>query len=248
MFGDYAWVRRTGGRLSRLDRLRLLAQGVRARAAARADGRRRHVLRHVDPDTLAPPDTPLVLAADDLLRSAAQPWLYEHSVRAWYWARLVDDTPESAFDAEALFVGFLLHDLGIVESHRLAPGEGEDFTLVGARTADVLCRKHGWPDRRAQLVADAITLHLNPVVDGRHSREARMLRAGAGADIAGSGLWRVHPSTKNAVLSRHPRLGFKNKVGEAMCIEMRSRPCCRISFLYEKLGFGRLVRAAPFED
>lgn len=247
-FGDYKWTIRTGGRIGRLDQLRLIAQGVQARSHARADAKASHKRQQVDLETLLPPDTPIVLAADDLLRSAARPWLYHHSIRAWYWARLVDDRPEQAIDQEALFIGFLLHDFGIIEGHRLTPSEGEDFTLVGARLAERLCREHGWPDRRAHLVADAITLHLNPIVGPRHGREAQLLRAGAGADIAGSGLWRIKSEVKDAVLARHPRMGFKAEIHEAMGFETRDRPCCRISFLYEKLGFGRLVNTAPFDE
>jgi hypothetical protein len=56
-----------------------------------------------------------------------------------------------------------------------------------------LAARHHWDDARAHLAANAITLHLNVTVGDEHGKEAQMVRAGSGGDVAGLGLvcWNV---------------------------------------------------------
>jgi hypothetical protein len=245
--GTWNWLQETGGKLGRLDRLRLVGQGVRAKASARLAGKAAESVRFREVETLTPPDTPLAIAAKALCREASSPWLYGHSLRAWYWGRLLDDG-RAPFDEEAVWVAFLLHDLGLTDTHRLKGEQVHCFTEPGAREAERLCREHGWSDERAYLAANAIALHLNVIAGAEHGREAQIMRTGAGADIVGQGVSRIPVDQREAVLQRHPRHYFKREVSQVMLRETNERPCCRMAFLYGKLGFGRMIAGAPFNS
>jgi hypothetical protein len=112
-----------------------------------------------------------------------------------------------------------------------------------------LARKHGWCDRRADLIANAITLHLNVVIAHRHGKEARMVRVGSGADVAGLGLHVLERDQIDTVVSRIPRLGVKREMLATLADEAKARPDSRIAFLCDRLHFGRIIeRSSIFLD
>ena len=238
--GSFSWTLATAGRLGWRDRLALVIQGMRARTAVRrhADGPRPRMLNI---DQLLPPDTPVAREALAMCESASPPFLVNHCLRAYLWARLLDDGGRD-HDDEALYVALMLHDLGLTETWRdRLPGE-RCFTTVGARVAGDLGQRHGWGDRRCRLVADAIALHLNVLVDPAHGREAALVRAGSGADVAGLGLQVLRPAQVAQVCARHPRLDFKRQIVPALRADADRHPDCRCAFLMNRLGFEHLIR------
>lgn len=245
--GTLEWLEETGGKLGRFDRLRLITQGIRAKASARRRVRSPVAVASRNLDDVLPPNTPLAKAAEGLLKEAAAPWLAHHSLRAWSWGMLLDDGV-APYDEEAVYVAFLLHDLGLTDEYRLQGDRVQCFTEPGARVAADLAKRHGWADRRAYLIANAISLHLNIIVGPEHGPEAQVVRLGAGADIIGQNLTRIRTDQRDAVLERHPRLDFKRQVDGVMCIEVAERPCCRMAFMYEKLGFGDMIASASFAE
>jgi hypothetical protein len=242
--GTLSWLERTGGKLAWRDRLVFLAQGVRAKIEARRRIRSGIKVRNIEVDAILPPDSAIAREAVALCQDASEPFLFNHCLRAYFWARLLDDDPRP-FDDEAVFTAFMLHDMGITERHRLRGDAQQCFTLPGARLANELAAKHGWSDKRASVAAESIALHLNVVVDPRHGKEAQMLRIGSGGDVAGLGLDALHAEQIDAVVARYPRLDMKRSVIPPLKIETRERPCCRIAFLRRTLGFDALIRDAP---
>ena len=237
--GTFAWTEETGGRLRRRDSLTLAAQAVLLRASARLSGRSKQKVRHIDVDQIMPPDSAVCLAAEAICVEASAPFLINHCKRAYFWARLLNDQPK--FDDEALYVALLLHDLGLTTRHpRLATDHC--FTLPAAREAQRLTLRHGWSDRRAELVADAICLHLNVTVASWHGREAQLVRIGSGADVAGFGLNRLERNQRDDVVELFPRLGMTCAIDGVLSAEVEACPCSRIAFTYNKLGFGQLIR------
>ena len=238
--GTWAWTERTGGRLRWRDRLALSAQAVLALAAARRDRRCPERLRHIEVNDIIPPDSAICRAAIALSAEASPPFLYNHCLRAYFWAVLLNgDRP---FDAEALFTAVMLHDLGLTERRRLPPAEHGCFTLPAARIANALALDHGWTNRRARSVADAICLHLNVVVAARHGREAELVRIGSGADVAGLGMRRIPPDQRDEVIHRYPRLDMKREIDAVLSADACRNAACRIGFLYDRLGFGDRIR------
>jgi hypothetical protein len=245
--GTLSWLERTGGKLAWRDRLIFIAQGVQARFAATRRIRAGRRVRNLEIEDILPPDSAIAREAVAMCEDASEPFLFNHCFRSYFWARLLDEAP-GQFDDEALFVAFMLHDMGFTERYRLVGDTQQCFTLPGARLANELAAKHGWCDHRASVAAEAIALHLNVAVDPRHGKEAAMLRAGSGGDVAGLGLDLLHRDQIESVVARYPRLGIKTKMIEVMRIETHERPCCRIAFLRRKLGFDALIHRARMFD
>lgn len=244
-FGTLAWIDRTGGRLDLLDRLRLMAAGVRARAAAKRLPARLLADRRVE--DILPPDSAIAREALTLCRDASPVFLFNHCLRAYFWARLLDREP-GKIDSEALFVAMMLHDLGLAPRHRLDPLRDACFAATGAREAEALALRHGWSAPRARVTADAIALHLNVVVDHRHGPEARLVRLGSGADVAGFGLKLLSREQIAAVVRRYPRHGLKEELAALLHSEAGYHCGCRMAFLWRRFDFGRLVGQAPFDE
>jgi hypothetical protein len=246
--GTVGWIERTGGRLAWRERLALIAQGVRARAAATMLKRSRRKIRQLEVNDIFPPDSSITREAIALSQDFSKPFLFNHCVRSYFWAHLLDEDA-SPFDDEAVFTALMLHDLGLTEHGRRAAELGHCFTQVGAQKACELARKHGWSDRRAELTANAITLHLNVLIADRHGKEAKMVRVGSGADVAGLGLHVLHRDQIDEVVSRIPRLNLKQEMLTTLADESRARPHSRIAFLCDQLHFGTMIeRSAVFSE
>jgi len=187
------------------------------------------------------PDTALAQAAEAMSAEASPPYLHQHCLRSYLWARLI--AGHEKLDEEALFVGLMLHDLGLTEAHR--PEGDACFTLGGARAAYALAARHGWPDKRAHALADAICLHINAHVAARHGRVAHWLRAGALADVVGLGLNRVPQTQRSAVVERHPRLGMKENICAALEHEAQRCSCGRIAYAEKTVGLTDRIRQNP---
>nr|WP_298895049.1 HD domain-containing protein [uncultured Altererythrobacter sp.] len=221
---------------------------MRARAATKQRIKNDVKFRYREVDEILPPDSAIALEALAMCEEFSDPYLLNHCLRAYFWARLLDDGAQ-AFDDEALFSAIMLHDMGLTDAHRLKGDEQQCFTVVGARMIQDLARKHLWPDARATLAANAVTLHLNVMVDAAHGREAELVRAGSGADVAGLGLDVLHADQVAAVCKKHPRQGFKPNMLDTMDIEASCRPKCRVAFMNKSLGFDKLIAGTTvFED
>ncbi len=238
--GTIGWLERTGGRLAWHTRLALTAQAVRARMATAMNKRSGRKIRLLEVEDILPPDSPITREAIALSQDLSKPYLFNHCVRSYFWARLLDEDTRP-YDDEALFTALMLHDLGLTEHGARAPNLQHCFTQVGAQKAYELAHQHGWSDRRANLTANAITLHLNVLVSASHGKEARMVRAGSGADVAGLGLHVLHRDQIKEVVSRIPRLDLKKEILAKLSEEVRSRPDSRIAFLCNRLHFRRLI-------
>jgi HD domain-containing protein len=241
--GTLSWIDRTGGRLAWHERLALLAQVVRARAAAAIRRRSARKVRLLEVDEILPPDSAITREALALSQDSSRPFLFNHCVRSYFWARLLDEDGQP-FDDEAVFTALMLHDMGLTEQGRRAANQKHCFTQVGADMVCELARKHGWSDRRSTLTANAITLHLNVLIADRHGKEARMVRAGSGADVAGLGLHALGRDQIDEVVSRIPRLKLKREMIATLDVESRARPDGRTAFLCNQLDFGRMIEGS----
>jgi hypothetical protein len=82
------------------------------------------------------------------------------------------------------------------------------------------------------------------VVDGP---EAHLLRSGSGLDAVGGRLHEIDPANRDEVLTRYPRLRFKDELSDLASEQARRRPESRMAFLMAN-GFGGMIERAPFPD
>jgi hypothetical protein len=251
--GTLAWSLQTGGRLGRQDRLRLIAQAMLARIAALPSKLRRRLgidakgIERVNIDRIRVPDTRAASEALELCSAVSSPALRNHCLRTYLWGALLSSARSLGFDEELFYISCLLHDLGLTQQHNGKEPRAHCFAVEGAYAARDFAAARGWSETRSDALFEAISLHLNVRVDLGCGVEAHLLHEGAALDVIGARLEEIAPADAQAVLARHPRLGLKRELHEAMKLECRKRPQSRGHFLYEA-GFGRMIKRAPFAD
>lgn len=250
--GTLPWMDATGGRLRRRDKVIWTVQaaqvtlGVAAQQRLRSLGLSRGAFQ-LDVEQIDEPASPAARAARELCEEVSDPDVFAHCQRSYVWARILAAKDRLSFDDEALYVACLLHDLGLTERYADMTADRGCFTRLSAAPVREIGRAAGWTDERCDLVAEAITLHLNVKVRPRRGVEAALLRAGSALDAVGFRSHEVHPATLGAVVDRHPRLGLKQRVIPALCLR-GDAPSTRARLMLTVGRFESRVLAAPFAD
>ena len=246
--GGLAWVRRTGGQLSRAERRRLLlaiAVGQWENAVGRARlalGRLPAAAAHVDVDTFQVPDSKFAREAEDAC-AELPPTLQGHSYRTWLFGRALAAVDGNVMDDELFYCGALLHDYGIV-----SPTGNRDFTLDSVDRMLACARAVGVDDERADLLADGICVHTTPGVKVEADGTIGCyLQWGAMVDGAGLRIWDIAPGSVEEVLRRYPRGDFKRQLVGMMRAEAAAVPAGRFGLLV-RCGLPLAVRLAPFDS
>ena len=251
-FGTIAWGERSGGELNTADRLRYIAQGVALQLKATSMGARARL--GIAPERLdgvelpeRPPDSKLAREAEEHCRELSSPSLLNHCLRTWLWGELLARRDRLRYDEELFFVASLLHDLGLTDDFQGRPPSPPCFAVQGAVAARDWALAHDCERDRADRLANAISLHVNSRVTRREGIEEHLLAAGAAFDVIGSRRRELATPLVASALARHPRLGFKREMNERSRTAARRGPRTRVALGY-RLGFERLIHAAPFED
>src|SRR5690348_5364043 len=217
--GTLAWAERTGGTLSRRERISLLGDAVRLQMRI-LPAQTSALLGHtnsrafsVEPDRLRIPDTMMAREAEALSFQVYTQALLNHCLRSYAWGTILAKRDRLEHDPELFYVTCLLHDLGLTDRYRDSVAGQSCFAATAATVALAWGGEHGWQAPRCTALADAICQHLNPKVPPERVIEAHLMQAGAGFDVVGIRHWEVATPTVQAVLARHPRLGFKKSFG-----------------------------------
>jgi hypothetical protein len=231
--------------------MRYLAQGAALQLSSTGMRARRRL--GVAPEALdgvelpqRPPDSRLAREAEEHCRELSSPALINHCLRVYVWGSLLGMRDRLRWDEELLFVASLLHDLGLTDSG-LAGGGPPCFAVQGAITAADWATGHGCEPARAEVVGNAISLHINPRVRPDEGVEAHLLTVGAAFDVIGARYRELAKPLVSAEVECHPRLGFKREMDERSRAAARRGPRTRVAFGY-RLGFGRMIARAPFAD
>jgi hypothetical protein len=252
--GTAAWSHRTGGYLTAADKWALarplartllqLAAG-RLGVAARPGGTRRRL--DVDVTTLVPPNTILTRVAREHAADQLTPALRRHAERTYAFGAALGAIEGVDVDRELLYAASLLHDVGL--AGRRTAGRAVDFTVTSADLAAQIAEDLGLSDAASETVRSAITLHHSPGVSlERHGPVADLLSAGAGVDVVGLRSWLLPKEVVRAVITAHPRDGFKAEFAAAWRAEGDRMPHGRARFLQRYGAFGLAIRLAPFAD
>ncbi len=155
-------------------------------------------------DDLPVPRSAAAGAALEVAARYCSPALLAHSVRSYLWAAAFAKQVGLAVDEELLYVGAVLHDLGLVapfDSHRI------EFEEAGGHVAWVFGAAAGWPVARRDRVAEVIVAHMADEVDPEVDPEGHALEAATAFDISGRPIG-IPPPLQAEVLAAHPRGGL----------------------------------------
>ncbi|WP_207481678.1 HD domain-containing protein [Arenibaculum pallidiluteum] len=187
------------------------------------------------------PDTDVCIAAMELAREHSPPFLFNHVMRTFAFGRDAGARQGARFDEEMLFLGAVLHDLGLVERFI-----AEDrFEIDGADAAADFLSRQGYSDRKIAVIWDAIALHTTLGVPQRKQPEIALVQLGAGIDVGGIPLSLVTPETVGIILAEYPRLGFKKAMLEAMGAVIRRKPMTGAFNLMGEIGRERENLSIP---
>lgn len=190
----------------------------------------------------------------ELVRDHSPPFLFNHVMRSFAFGRASGRSSGAQFDEEMLFLGAVLHDLGLTARF---VGD-ERFEVDGADAAADFLARQGYPDRKVAVVWDAIALHSTLAVPQRKQPEIALVQLGAGIDVGAIPRSLLTPEVVEAILAEYPRLGFKQAFLRVMGEVVRRKPMTGVINLmgdvareHEHLAvpsFCDVVRGAEFDD
>lgn len=200
------------------------------------------------------PDTAVCKAAADLVQTCSAPFLFNHVMRTFAFGRSAGALPDARVDEEMLFLGSVLHDLGLVDRFI----RNDRFEIDGADAAADFLSRQGYPDAKIAIIWDAIALHTTPGVPQRKQPEIALVQLGAGIDIGAVPGALVTPEAVEIILAEYPRLGFKKAMLEAMAEVVKRKPMTGALNLMGEIGrdlahlpiprFCDIVHGAQFDE
>jgi HD superfamily phosphodiesterase len=194
---------------------------------------------------IEPPQTS-VADLIERLSAATAPAVVAHSQRSYQFAAMAARTDGVELDGEALYLGVVLHDVGLAE---LFDGD-ERFEVRGANGVRSALLNLGFEKSRAELVWDIIALHATTGIARHKSPETRYANRGIAMDVRGAGADALDPVDVRAVLDRWPRAAFPKDFEALLAIEVQKHPeTTRFSWL-ESVAIEHVTgfQARPFLD
>jgi HD superfamily phosphodiesterase len=167
------------------------------------------------------PDSPLAVAATELVRESADELVYNHSRRVFLWGSLCGRAAGIEADPELLYVGAMFHDLGLTPRYRRTD---QRFEIDGADLARDFLLAHGRTAAEARAVWLAIALHTTPGIVEHLEPETALVTAGVETDVLGFDLDQIKPDDLQAVIAAHERPNFKQNILQAFTDGMKDRP------------------------
>jgi hypothetical protein len=194
---------------------------------------------------VTPPASAFTEVARELLADSPA-HVVAHSERSYQFAALVADAEGvdlGDIDHEALYLGVLLHDIGLAPS-----SAGDDrFEVRGANRARTALRTAGLEADRAETVWDVIALHATTAIAGNKSIEARLANRGISIDVRGVTGGSLAPERIRAVLDRWPRARFPADFAATLIAEVQAHPStARFSWM-ESIAAGHVPDYRPID-
>ena len=166
------------------------------------------------------PATELALWAHDLVLASCPAQVVAHSERSFQFAALVARAESVEVDMEVLYIGTILHDVGLA-----ARFDGpERFEMRGANVVRAMLLEAGMQAARAENVWDVIALHASTAIAAHKSVETRIANRGISIDVRGVGAEHLPDGAVRAVLDTWPRQHFPAAFAETLIDEVRAHP------------------------
>ncbi|MFD2571931.1 HD domain-containing protein [Spirosoma soli] len=155
------------------------------------------------------PDSTIAHQATELLREHGTEFIYNHSLRVFFFSSLNGKRNSLPYDAELLYVCSVFHDLGLTP-HYSSPDLR--FEVDGANAARDFLRSHGLPNEKLQLAWDTIALHTTIGVAEHKEAEVALMYSGVGLDVMGEGYDNLSAQHRDEIITAFPRNDFKKHI------------------------------------
>jgi HD domain len=160
------------------------------------------------------------------------------------------------FDVELVFICAAFHDLGLLKKFSSAT---DRFEVDGANAVRQFLEHHGVPNDRIQTAWDAISLHTTPGIAAYKPLEVELLYNGVALDSLGVGYETFPKDVRAQVVSRFPRVNFKQEIAEAFFHGFEHKPetteytcnediCSHFIRNYRRRNFFDQVQDSPFQN
>lgn len=166
------------------------------------------------------PDSEICKKATQLTTEVSPSFLCNHCLRTFLFGDLLGKRDGLKCDRELLYLGAVMHDLGLTERF----GGEQRFEVDGADAARAFVLKHGLSDEKAEIVWDAIALHTSLGIAEHKQPEIALVHLGASADVMGMRIADISPEIVEQVLEAYPRLGFNASMTELLVSQVKQKP------------------------
>jgi HD superfamily phosphodiesterase len=129
------------------------------------------------------PDSENCKKALNMVIECSPDHLVNHCLRSYAFGVSMAHKVKLPFDKEVLFLGSIMHDLGLTSKF----DSGNSFEIDGATAARSFCINHDLSAEKADLVHEMVVHHNSVGIAHKLDPEIALLHFGAGADVAG--LW-----------------------------------------------------------
>ncbi len=201
------------------------------------------------------PDSKICQKATQLVTEVSPTFLCHHCMRTFLFGDLLGQRDGLNYDRELLYLGALMHDLGLTERF-----DGEQrFEVDGADAARAFVLERGLSDEKAEAVWDAIALHTSIGIACRKQPEIALVHLGASADVLGMRICDIPSETVEQVIDAYPRLGFNQAMTELLASQVKRKPqaaaftwlaevgrCCVHGFISP--NWNEMLAASPFTE
>jgi hypothetical protein len=166
------------------------------------------------------PASELARQARELLHACCDAQLAAHCERSFQFAALVAEAEGVVVDMEVVYIGTLLHDVGLT-ARFAGPAR---FEMRGANGVRDLLRDAGMDEVRAEMVWDIIALHASTAIAAHKSNETRIANRGISIDVRGAGAEHLPADAVRAVLDMWPRHDFPSTFEQMLIDEVQGNP------------------------
>lgn len=170
------------------------------------------------------PDTDICYAATKLVFDVSPPFIANHCVRSYLFARELAAangfTRDRDYDDELLYVSCILHDLGATDH---ANGD-QRFEVDGADAAARFLREHGMSDDRVNTAWQTIALHTSAGLAHRFGTIHAIAQMGIAADIMGIGKERLSGGYVEAAHRTWARHNLGYALAETIAQQVQANP------------------------
>jgi hypothetical protein len=197
------------------------------------------------------PATELAGRAHALVRRLQPPFLLNHSLRSYLFARAVAGQnglrPGQDFDDELVFLICVLHDIGLTD----AANGNQRFEVDGADFAAGFLEDSGETGPRVDTLWDAIALHTTPTIAGspvftrRRPAEIRIGQAGIRVDVGGNA-GQLPAGYADRVHAAYPRLGGSRALTDAIVAQAAVKPAKATPITFPGEVLHQRSPAAPY--